>query len=215
VKFKTIVLLLLFQQLSWAQDERVFRKAVLGAYAPVIKELKIPTQYGYRTNSDMYRIDLTGDGYKEGIVVENIDGENWFHLHSNNMRRIISFSLEAVGVHAYPYKVVLSRVSEDIKVLQIYFYEGYIRGTEFHGSARLYLITYRNNNLKSAVLSRGPQFFLEARERFDHYFIKKLNIHLKDLNGDGIKEFIFTKHSFNMIYILDKEYHWVKARDRG
>ena len=191
-----------------AQDERMFRSAVLGSFIPQEEKVKIPTRYFYKTNSDMYRLDITGNGYKEGIVFEKIDGENWLHFHDNRMKRIKSFPLIATGVRARPYKIALRQANATTRLLLVYFYEGYSNYLDFHGSARIYIVTIKNGDIANSVVTRGPQYFEESEEIFNRYYIKRLKIYTKDLDGDGTNELIFSKHLMTTILVLQDDGKW-------
>lgn len=196
-----------------AQDERLFRNAVLGSFVPIERKVKIPAKYFYKTNSDMYRLDITGNGYKEGIVFEKFDGEDWVHFHDNSMKRLKSFPLSPVGIKARAYKIELKQIKTDTRVLLIYYYEGYSNYLDFHGSARLYIVTIKNGDIANSVMTKGPQYFEESEEIFKRYYLKRFKIYAKDLDGDGVKELIFTKHLMTTILILDKDGKWIKPKN--
>lgn len=197
-----------------AQDERLYRKTVLGAFVPQEQKEKIPTKYLFKANSDMYRVDISGNGYKEGIVFEKIDGENWLHIHDSHLMRIRSFPLHAEGVGAHPIKVSVRQMSKHVRILYISFYEGYTKGLDFHGSSRAYIINVRDGNIKKATLSKGPRFFEESEEIFGRYYLKRMKVSVEDLDGNGTKELVFRKHRMVRIYLLNKEDHWVRPKSK-
>ncbi len=191
-----------------AQDERLFRNTVLGAFYPTDITAKLKDKYLLRTNSSMYRVDITGNGFKEGIIIEKMGAESWLHIHNTVFSRLNSFSLEEKGLRARPYKLVLKHISPTVRALLVYFYEGYSEYLDFHGSSRLYIITITDGDIENAIMTAGPQFFEESREIHKRYYLKRMEIYTKDLDNNGVKEIILSKHLMTKVLVLRSDGKW-------
>ncbi len=195
-----------------AQDERLFRETLLGGFSKEKAIARVPSRYSFKANTDMYRVDLNGDGYRDGIIFEKIDGENWLHIHDTHLMRVKSFSLPAIGLDARIIKLRLAQVDKKRRVLLVYFYEGYVEYLDFHGSSRLYMITFHDGTLENAVMTRGPQYFSESEEIFKRYYLKRMKVSITDLNNDGVREIIVKKRFITQVYMLAANNHWMRLK---
>lgn len=198
------LLLLIFSSALVAQDERNFREIFSDKYANKVGKFKYPTHYFYKANTPLYKIDLTRDGYREGLVYERVDGESWFYVYNNFNKLVKRFYLPNKGLKAHVYKVQLKSVSSRVNVLIIYLYEGYQKWLGFHGTTKLYFLTIIDGDINGLHLSEGPVVYEEARER-DWYSRRKFLINAKDYDEDGLKEIIIEKGLTKLIYYYKED----------
>lgn len=174
------ILLALFQTLLWAQDERIFREMVtVDPPRGLVKGSPL-----VRVFSPHYTIDIDADGTTEYIRLEKRDGADWIHIHDHGQRPVFSSILRPKGSHSGVYKIERRQTAQNHHILLVHYYEGYTKSYEFHGTARLYIIS-GNSTLS---MTKGPLLFEEKTEARGHYHQRAYKIKLVDLNDDGFKD---------------------------
>ena len=164
-----------------AEDERSFVGASSVLSSP---EEKVIFEYSFPE----YLLDLNGDGKKERIHFVNRDGRDWIFVKDFRGKSIYQYAFKALGLDATPFKIRFRSLSSSSKVLIIHYYEGYADYLKFMGTARLYFLTFENNDLKTLSMYRGPGVFYEhvAKEKF--YRQRNHKVEIVDLNRDGLRD---------------------------
>lgn len=176
-----------------AQDERFFRKLLSGDFSVDGVE-KEKSKVHFNVASALYEIDLDNDDRVESIIIEKRDSEDWLHIHNYNRERIFSLKFVRKGWESDVYKVNLRTLSDKTKVLLVSYYEGHNQANNFSGTARLYVINWDNNDLKSLQGVRGPELWDEFRDSQIHYHQRPHHVSLFDFDSDGIREVSVRHH---------------------
>src|SRR5690606_35768835 len=162
------ILACVFSACVIAQDERFVREMLSGDLSGTpISDKK--EKVHFHAISPFYEIDLDGDDRVEYIVIEKVDSKDWLHIHSYNKERIFSMQFVPKGFESDVYRINLRQISDKTKVLLISYYEGYNQAENFLSSARLYLASWDNNDLKTISHHRGPMIWEEFANTKKHY----------------------------------------------
>lgn len=178
---------------GYAQDERFIRKLLSGDLGVEGVEENKPKPH-FHVASAMYEIDLNNDNRVESIVIEKKDSEDWLHIQNYERQIIYSLKFVRKGWESDVYKINLRKLSDNTHVLLVRYYEGHNQGDNFTGTARLYTISWENNDLTKISSLRGPEIWDEFRDSKIHYHQRPQLISLNDLDGDGYKEISVRHH---------------------
>ncbi len=198
-----------------AQDERYLREIFSGINVPLEKKIdQRPIDYKWRANGAIYQLDLDGDGFKELIIPEMIDGQNWLNILAPDQHQLGSFFFEAQGANSHIYKIIFRSVAANIKVLLVHFYEGYSNYYQFSGQSRLYIITIVDNKLNEMKMTKGPFFYYEVEEQWGKkaYYQREYFLSTYDYNGDGIDEITLKYRASSYVYIYVGNGRWESFR---
>jgi len=196
-------------QISFSQDERFFRGLFSGTLKEQLHFEGVTKTYKWQVHSQFYEIDLTGDGTKEALVINKLDGTDWIHIHDKWKAHVRSFKLQAKGSDAKIYKINIRNLSLTTRVLVIQYYEGKTEFLELKGSARLFFMTIDNQKLASVALFKGPAIWSEQDDSFFSYSQRKYKFELFDYNNDGQKEIVVKYHKIPRIYKYQQNGRWV------
>jgi len=189
------------------QDERYLRKMLTGEVGKSVPLDQIVREK-YRVHSKFYRMDLGGDGQKEGLVYSKIDGIDYFVITDGLGRELRRFRLDPMYADSALYKINFRDLSPKTKLLVLHFFEGKNSYVDYEGRARLYFITVDEGDLKRITFQKGPMFFQEYAGFRDHYHQRFYNTELIDLNNDGVKE-VRVKHRKNVwVYFYNDFGKW-------
>lgn len=191
----------------WAQDERFFRDMFSGELAR--KKPKLKKKYKWQTNTPFYQFDLDGDKWKESVIFEKRDGEDWLHLHNLYKERIFSYRFDSKGLDSRAVKFSLRSLSSNVKLLVIHYFEGYTSYLNFHGTGRFYFLTVEKGKINSASIFKGPIYWEEFEGRNTHYRIRKSKLGLFDYNTDGVKEVIVKHQLVSTIFGYKGSGNWI------
>ncbi len=178
---------------GYAQDERFIRKLLSGDLGVEGVEENKPKPH-FHVTSAMYEIDLNNDNRVESIVIEKKDSEDWLHIQNYERQIIYSLKFVRKGWESDVYKINLRKLSDNTHVLLVRYYEGHNQGDNFTGTARLYTISWENNDLTKISSMRGPEIWDEFKDSKIHYHQRPQLISLNDLDGDGYKEISIRHH---------------------
>ena len=178
---------------GYAQDERFIRKLLSGDLGVEGVEEDKPKPH-FHVASAMYEIDLNNDNRVESIVIEKKDSEDWLHIQNYERQIIYSLKFVRKGWESDVYKINLRKLSDNTHVLLVRYYEGHNQGDNFTGTARLYTISWENNDLTKISSMRGPEIWDEFKDSKIHYHQRPQLISLNDLDGDGYKEISIRHH---------------------
>lgn len=207
MKITSIIISLMLSTSAFSQDEKVYRDLFSKNKRDV--SIKKAKEYKWTVKTPFYYLDLTENGLDESIGVEKKDGEDWIHFLDILKRPIKSFKFHATGSGSAIYRVQLRRISKNVKVIIVYYFEGINKTSEFFSSSRIYMITIDNNDLRTLSMFKGPYFLNEQEELPEHYHRRKFEVGLYDYNADGIRE-VFTKyHKIARVYSYLGNGKWI------
>lgn len=188
-----------------AQDERYFRHLVI----PESNDSSITSPKGnFKTTSPFYELHLTDNPSPESIVFEKVDGLNWIHFFDFYKKKVFSYKLESNGFDAKPLRLRLYSLSNRVKVVVLYFYEGKNKAIDFLGQGRAYFFTIEDNNIHQIYAYKSSYFLIEKKVRLESMIFRSYDIHFEDLNKDGIKEIIFNHNLISRIYLYRGKGNW-------
>ncbi|PIP90115.1 MAG: hypothetical protein COW01_09555 [Bdellovibrionales bacterium CG12_big_fil_rev_8_21_14_0_65_38_15] len=193
LKLLALFTLFMASNSGYAQDERFIRKLLSGDLGVEGVEENKPKPH-FHVASAMYEIDLNSDNRVESIVIEKKDSEDWLHIQNYERQIIYSLKFVRKGWESDVYKINLRKLSDNTHVLLVRYYEGHNQGDNFTGTARLYTISWENNDLTKISSLRGPEIWDEFRDSKIHYHQRPQLISLNDLDGDGYKEISIRHH---------------------
>ncbi|MGE3609831.1 MAG: hypothetical protein AB7I27_09630 [Bacteriovoracaceae bacterium] len=184
----------------WAQDERYYRQILSGELPEFYQESKegLGPQLSIRGAS--YKIDLNEDGVDETIQPQKRDGVDWIEIKNSQEAKVFEAKLLAMGVESQIYKIKFVKISPKVKALILFLDEGKTQSKKFESTARLYFITFENNDLKSMKITQGPHFFHERESQRDQYFRREYMVNIYDVNNDGIREIAIQFNHIQKIY---------------
>jgi hypothetical protein len=190
--------LLVFENLSWAQDEKIYRQLVSGEILTNLETLQPPAAYEFK--APYYAFDLNGDQLEEYLSYEIRDGIPYFQLFNQNKTLLLEGKLSPTGAHAKPYRFRIVDLSQKFRVVIIYFNEGETTAYGYHQFSRLYFLSIDDKKLNQAKIVKGPQIFQEKEIHREQYFRRQYGVNVVDFNQDGIKEISVSYHGHERIY---------------
>jgi len=170
-----------------AQDERTFRE-LLTENDREVKEQNRRPHYDFMVRGNRYYLDLTGDNQPESFFPSKRDGGDWLELFNSKGAKIFDFKFDTAGTFSRIYKVQMRKISATAKILIFYFYEGVTKHINLEGTARVYFLTWENDNLQSLSMFKGPYIWDENRTFRNHYHQRKFELSMYDFDGDYTRE---------------------------
>ena len=180
--------------LSHGQSESFFREHYFRKRPK--EELR---KYTWQVWGKVFLYDLNDDGLLEGLQSAKKDQEDWFYIRKNKGDILAKYRLETQGREAQVYRVKLNQIANDLKLLTVYFYNGFTEGFEFHATTTLYFITFRPSNMGLMKMTKGPSIWLE-HEVQNSYIQRDYQIKLKDIDQDGTKEVVIEYGHIRRIF---------------
>ena len=204
MKISTTLLLCVLSLVAIAQDERSFRAMYSGELATSgagnLDNYKVAIQ------SDPYEIDLNRDGKNDSIQTIKKDGVDFFRVNDEYGKKVFESKLETKGARSRIFRASFKTISKDIDVLLLHFYEGDTKLANFEGSARLYIITIKNRDLKNLSMKIGPYFWTEKEKTAGQYWTRRYTVSTEDFNKDGTKEILVRFNRITkVLYYTNKE----------
>ena len=192
------------------QDERYFRQIFSGE---LIKGESRPEdkKYSFNIHTPYYDLDLNHDGNPEQIVFVKKDGEDWVEIFEQNnleKKKIFSYRFETKGFNSELYRIEFKKLSPKTYVILMYYFEGISRYIEMQSTARLYVGTIDNDDLKTISVFKGPSFFEEKKSLKGHYHRRNYEVYLQDLNNDQVKELIIKHNLMSQVFIYNGNGEW-------
>lgn len=191
-----------------AQDERFYRQMLAGEIPAVKTEVEDSPITPISVEGPFYQIDLDGDGIAEKIRPSKLNGVDWLMIYNSSRGKIFDAKLVPMGGESHIYKVRLVHLSKNTKALIIHLDEGHTRGQFFESTARIFVLTYENNDLSTLSLAEGPHFFHEVEKHPDRYTRREYRIDVTDLDGDGVREIIVHYNHIQRIMIYKGKGVW-------
>jgi hypothetical protein len=169
-----------------AQDERYYRQIFTGELPEIDTALEAPVKFNI--SGPQYRIDLDGDKIEEIIEPSKEDGVDSIQIRSFSQRTLFEQKLIVMGAYSSIYKIKLVSISPKVKSLILFVDEGRTIGKRFESTARIFVLTYENNDLSKITFTEGPHFFHEKEAQREQYWRRDYNVNIYDINGDGVRE---------------------------
>ena len=182
---------------SHGQDQRFFEELKFSNGVDK-KEIK-GKGYTWKTWGKVLRYDLNGDNSPEGLQMVKKDHEDWFYIRDNGGYVLAKYRLESKGRESGGYRIKINDLGKNLRLLSLYFYDGFTEYNEFYGTASIYFIAFKINNLDTMKFSKGPSIWLEQKKR-GHYRQRDYTVRMEDLDRDGIKELIVSHQHIQRIF---------------
>jgi hypothetical protein len=205
---KWLLLCFFLMSSALAQDERYYRQILKGELPQIMGGFKESVDHQFNVMGPSYHIDLNGDGIEESIQPQKRDGIDWIEIKAANKSKLFEAQLLAMGTSSVLYKVKLVSLSSSVKALVLFLDEGVTQGRKFESTARIFVISYENNDLASMQMTAGPHFFHEKEFMRDQYTRRDYLVNVVDFNRDGKKEISIQYHHIQRImeYLGDGEW---------
>lgn len=185
------VFLLLFLSFSLqAQDERYYRQMLAGDLPQFSDELKESPVSPISIDGPHYNIDLNGDGILESVRPAKREGIDYVIVQNAAKTVVFEGKMLAMGGESTIYKMRFVHLSKNTKALVIFLDEGATHGLQFESTARIFVLTWDNDDFGSMKLSQGPHFYHEKEKQRDQYWSREYQVGVRDLNNDGTREII-------------------------
>ena len=187
------------------QDERFFREFL---FPPQKKEIDQNIHYTWQIEGKVFRYDLDGDGSLEQLQMVKKDQEDWFYLSRESGDTLVRLKLQAEGRGSHIYRIRINNLATDLKVMMLYYYEGFSEFKEFYGTGRVYFLTFNPSQIKGKAkdsfrLTKGASIWQERRSRVGYYQVE-YQLKVDDLNGDGFKEVVVHRGHIQRIFEYSK-----------
>jgi hypothetical protein len=203
-----LFLILLLVRPVWSQDERFYRQILKGELPQLSQELKEIPETQFNVKGASYLIDLNDDGIEESIQPQKRDGVDFIEIKNSSQRKIFDHKLLAIGSESHIYKIKFTRLNDTTKVLVIFLDEGHTAGRRFESTARIFLLTFENNDLSTMKLTQGPHHFHEKETQREQYWRRDYAVEVRDTNNDGTKEVIVQFNHIQRIMIYKGRGEW-------
>jgi len=203
------VFVLLFMSLgAFAQDERYYRQILNGELPSLGLEMKEVQEHQFNVKGVGYSVDLNDDGIEEVIQPQKRDGVDWIEIKDSGQRKIFDAKLLAMGGESAIYKAKLSHISKSTKLLLLFLDEGKTAGRKFESTARIYLITFDNNDLSTMQMTVGPHHFHEKEGQRDQYWQKDYSVEIRDVDKDGVRDVVVQYNHIQRIMTYKGRGNW-------
>ena len=173
---------------SFAQDERYYRQILGGDLPKLNQESKESTISQFNVNGSSYKFDLNDDKLEETIEPQKRDGVDWLEIRNSSGTKIFEAKLLAMGANSEIYKIKVVHLSKTLKAAIIFMDEGVIRAKRFESTARIFVISFENNDLATMSITEGPHFFHEKEGTREQYWRRDYMVNIYDIDGDGTRE---------------------------
>ena len=81
-------------------------------------------------------------------------------------------------------------------------------GRRFESTARIFLLSFENNDLSTLSLTMGPHHFQEKEGQREQYWRRDLKVSIRDVNGDGVRDIIVEYNRIQRIMTYKKFGVW-------
>jgi len=192
----------------FAQDERYYRQILNGELPKLGQEIKEFQEHQFSVKGASYTIDLNNDGIEEVIQPQKRDGVDWIEIKDSSQRKIFDAKLLAMGGESVIYKAKLAYISSTTKLLMLYLDEGKTAGRRFESTARIYLITFENNDLSTMRITTGPHHFHEKEGQRDQYWHRDYSVELRDVDKNGVRDVVVEFNHIQRIMLYKGKGEW-------
>nr|MBA2405229.1 hypothetical protein [Bdellovibrionales bacterium] len=175
---------------AFAQDERYYRQILNGELPLLGQEIREVQEHQFNVKGASYTFDLNDDGMEEIIQPQKRDGVDWIEIKSLLQTKIFEAKLLAMGGESVLYKVKVAHLSKTTKVLILFLDEGKTNGRRFESTARIFLITFDNNDLTTMHITQGPHHFHEKEGQREQYWRKDYSVDVRDVDKNGVRDVV-------------------------
>jgi hypothetical protein len=191
-----------------AQDERYYRQILKGELPSFNQDAKEDQEHQYSVLGAFYTVDLNGDGVEEIIQPQKRDGVDWIEIKDSSKRKIFEAKLLAMGGESHIYKIKMAQISQKTKLLLIYLDEGRTVGRRFESTARIFLLTFDNNDLSTMQITEGPHYFHEKEGQREQYWRRDYAVEIRDVDQNGTRDVIVQFNHIQRIMIYKGKGEW-------
>jgi len=162
---------------------------MLSGELPLLNQefVEVPTTK-FLIDGPEYQIDLNQDGVEEILIPQKRDGVDWIELRNISQSKIAEYKVFSSGAESCIYKLKVVTISKNTKAILIFLDEGFTLGRRFESNARLFVLSFENNDLKTLKFTTGPHIFIEREAYRDNYYRRDYVVNVVDFEEDGIKE---------------------------
>ncbi len=182
-----------------AQDERYYRQILGGGLPKQDERVEEASVTQFNVSGAAYYFDLNQDKLEEVIRPQKRDGVDWLEISHSSGTKIFEAKLQAMGAESSIYKIKVVNISQTVRAAIIFLDEGYTKGRKFESTARIFVLSFENNDLSKMVLTEGPHHFHEKEAQRDQYWRRDLMVNVYDIDGDGIREITVQYNSIQRI----------------
>lgn len=183
---------------AFAQDERFFRELMSGELGKEVD--REPPAPKYVFSGATYRVDLDGDGKEEGLQVVKRDLMDYLDILSDDGIILFKAKLVPAGINARIDKIRLVDLSPKVRVLIIQYYEGKTEGRTLEATARLWILSFEDKNLRNITLTVGPAYWHEFEKIREQYGRRLYSLSVRDIDGNGVKDIMVAYNHMMHIY---------------
>jgi hypothetical protein len=195
---------------AFAQDERYYRQILNGELPSFGQEVKELQEHQFNVKGASYSIDLNNDGIEEIIQPQKRDGVDWIEIKDSTHRKIFEAKLLAMGGESVIYKAKLVYLSLTTKLLILYLDEGKTAGKKFESTARIYLVTFENNDLTNMHITTGPHHFHEKEGQRDQYWERDYSVEIRDVDLNGVRDVVVQYNHIQRIMLYAGKGQWLR-----
>lgn len=194
----------------FAQDERYYRKLLSGDLPRAAEDIVELQAAKFNVSGASYHLDLDGNGIEEIIEPQKRDGVDWIEIKSFSQSKIFEAKLLAMGSDSHIYKIKFVKISDKVKALIVHLDEGKTKGKRFESTARIYVLTFENNDLSNIAMTEGPHFYHEKQAQREQYWRRDYAVNVYDIDGDGVREIAIQYNHIQRILKYDKRGEWTR-----
>ena len=192
----------------FAQDERYYRQILKGELPNFSQEIGEALEHQFNVKGTTYSVDLNGDGIEEMIQPQKRDGVDWIEIRNTTQRKIFEAKLLAMGGESSIYKAKLVYLSSTTKLLMLFLDEGKTSGRRFESTARIYLVTFENNDLATMKIATGPHHFHEREAQRDQYWERDYSVEIRDVDKNGVRDVVVQYNHIQRIMVYKGNGNW-------
>ena len=192
----------------FAQDERYYRQILKGELPNLNQDIGEVQEHQFNVKGATYSVDLNGDGIEEMIQPQKRDGVDWIEIRNTTQRKIFEAKLLAMGGESSIYKAKLVYLSSTTKLLMLFLDEGKTSGRRFESTARIYLITFENNDLSTMKITTGPHHFHEREGQRDQYWERDYSVEVRDVDKNGVRDVVVQYNHIQRIMVYKGNGNW-------
>ena len=192
----------------FAQDERYYLQILKGELPNFSQDIGEVQEHQFNVKGATYSVDLNGDGIEEMIQPQKRDGVDWIEIRNTTQRKIFEAKLLAMGGESSIYKAKLVYLSSTTKLLMLFLDEGKTSGRRFESTARIYLITFENNDLSTMKITTGPHHFHEREGQRDQYWERDYSVEVRDVDKNGVRDVVVQYNHIQRIMVYKGNGNW-------
>lgn len=200
-----ILILTLFSFTLFAQDEWFFKDILRGKIKSLDKDV---SKVHYKSKSNIYYMDVSGDGTKEFILFEFNDGKLFMKIFDRNKKLVQNFEFPVLGHSARPYKISRKKISKNKILTLVHFFDGKTGYLKKTGTASLYGFVIENKKMKEIKVEKLASIYLESLDQ-ENYLRRLYKVGFLDIDNDGQYELVVRSGSVKRILYHSHDNKWI------